>query len=373
MRILHTVQAYAPAVGGSEEVVRQLSERLVARGHEVTVATAAHPQRPACINNGVRIEEFHVSGNAVRGVHGDWRRYVEFVRTGAYDVMMNYAAQIWSSDLVFSLLRDLSCSTVFVPCGYSMLHDPAYREYFRNMPSVLRHYDRVIYLSPGYQDTRFGDMHGLTNATIIPNGADEREFDGPAGDFRARHGITTPHLLLCVANHYPSKGHRLVLEAFRRLHRRDCTLVIIGQPYPVGLRQGCYRACLLKSWFAGNVRMMTDLPRAEVVAAYQAADLFLFGSEIECAPLVIYESMASGTPFVSTPCGNVPELEAYGAVIDSAGAMAEAVRRLLAHPGERAEIGRRAKAAWRSHYTWERIAGRYEALYAELAGARNAA
>jgi glycosyltransferase involved in cell wall biosynthesis len=110
-----------------------------------------------------------------------------------------------------------------------------------------------------------------------------------------------------------------------------------------------------------------------VVAAYQAADLFLFGSQIECAPLVIYEAMASGTPFVSTPCGNVPELAEFGAVVDSADAMAGATRRFLDHADERTSISRRAREAWRTHYTWERIAGRYEELYRRLAGARQAA
>ncbi len=39
MNILHTSEFYSPGVGGEQEVVKQLSERLAARGHEVTVAT----------------------------------------------------------------------------------------------------------------------------------------------------------------------------------------------------------------------------------------------------------------------------------------------------------------------------------------------
>ena len=121
MKILHTVQGYPPVIGGSEEVVRQLSERLAARGHEVTVATAAHPERMERRLNGVMIAEFELAGNAVTGVHGDPRPYVELIRSGRFDVMMNYAAQIWSSDLVFSHLHELRCAKLFVPCGYSAL------------------------------------------------------------------------------------------------------------------------------------------------------------------------------------------------------------------------------------------------------------
>ena len=41
MRILHTANTYAPSLDGVAEVVRNISERLVKRGHEVHVATSA--------------------------------------------------------------------------------------------------------------------------------------------------------------------------------------------------------------------------------------------------------------------------------------------------------------------------------------------
>ena len=65
MKILHTVEYYQPSVGGAQEVVRQISERLVQRGHEVKVATTVHPGRSAKIINGVRIAEFDIKGNSV--------------------------------------------------------------------------------------------------------------------------------------------------------------------------------------------------------------------------------------------------------------------------------------------------------------------
>ena len=34
MKILHTVQYYHPIQGGAQEVVKQISEQLVRRGHE---------------------------------------------------------------------------------------------------------------------------------------------------------------------------------------------------------------------------------------------------------------------------------------------------------------------------------------------------
>ena len=46
MRILMLTQFYPPYIGGEERHVRSLSAQLISRGHEVAVATMAHPDLP---------------------------------------------------------------------------------------------------------------------------------------------------------------------------------------------------------------------------------------------------------------------------------------------------------------------------------------
>ena len=60
MRILFCCEFYAPSVGGVQEVVKQIAERLVIRGHEVTVATRKLPSREFDELNGVKIVGFDV-------------------------------------------------------------------------------------------------------------------------------------------------------------------------------------------------------------------------------------------------------------------------------------------------------------------------
>lgn len=43
MRVAVLPSAYAPAVGGAEELTRRLADRLVAQGEEVEVWTFRHP------------------------------------------------------------------------------------------------------------------------------------------------------------------------------------------------------------------------------------------------------------------------------------------------------------------------------------------
>ena len=56
-------------------MVRQIAERLVLRGHEVTVATTSLHERDYEVLNGVQLVGFSVTGNAVEGMDGDVAGY----------------------------------------------------------------------------------------------------------------------------------------------------------------------------------------------------------------------------------------------------------------------------------------------------------
>lgn len=368
MKILHTVQLYSPVVGGSEAGVRQVSERLAARGHDVTVATARHPGRRDRLINGVAVEEFDLSGNAALGIRGDAEGYQQFILRGGFDIVLNYAAQTWATDLVLPILDRVSARKVLVPCGYSGLSDARYARYFAALPEYLRRYDRIIYLSPGYRDATFGEQHGIGRSVVIPNGADEREFDRPAAGFRQWAGIDTRYLVVTVANHYRSKGHAFVIDALHRLGRDDVTLAIIGKASPNPLR-GCRAACGFAAIRNRRVRLFSDLPREWVVSALKEADLFLFGSQVECAPLVLYEAFASRLPVLSTPVGNVPDYQDMVALVESPGEMATAANALLEDETRRAQIAERGWRLWRDRHTWESIALSYEREYERLLSA----
>lgn len=348
--------------------VRAVSEELARNGHDVTVATGFSPQRNTSVLNGVTIEQFQVSGNAVRGYKGDIETYQNFLRDRRFDLVLNYAAQTWVSDLAFPLLDSIAGRKVFAPCGYSRLRSPAYKKYYEQLPSILGQYDAIVYFLANYQDKHFGDKNGLTHYQIIPNGASKREFtDTQKGSFRTKYNIQTRYLLLNVSNHLLEKGHDFVIDAFRQVDRDDCTLAIIGEPR--GRFRGafqCYPTCKWVSMTSvQKIKVLRKIPREDVVNALRDADLFLFGSKLECSPLVIYESMAAETIWLSTPCGNVPELPG-GMIVASPEEMAQKINDLLDDEQRRCQQANEGHKAWLQCYTWEQIAGQYEALYQRL-------
>lgn len=458
--------------------MRQIAERLVRRGHGVTVATTKLRNRTFNEHNGVKIVEFAVTGNLVNGMSGDVQQYREFVSMFPCDALMIKAAQQWTFDALWQELDGLTCRKVFIPCGFSGLYEPSYKGYFSDIPDVLKKFDHLIFYAEKYRDVDFAKQHGITNYSVIPNGASEIEF-GISQDlsFRKRHGISEDSfVLLTVGSITGVKGHRELLEAFCRYDNAGHTLTFImnGNPPPIpdvaapsmvasdgireladplmlrlkrvfrqegvsglagrvvgrlwkplgrlaragsrvsgvlqteGLRGVRYRlvqrmaghphgyrllnllsvnigdySSPISFWLAeakkphpGKQLLVTDFDRAELVQAYMASNLFVFASNIEYSPLVLFESCAAGTPFLSVPVGNAEEIAQWtgGGTICSADKdsrgytranpedLCFAIQRLARNPEQLKEMGRRAKASWEDRFTWEKISLEYEKI-----------
>ncbi len=384
MRIVHTVEFYHPRTGGAQEVVRQLSQLMAARGHEVTVATTACPERKDKIINGVRIQEFQCAGNAVRGMSGEIARYQKFIIDGGFDVLMSYAAQQWATDALYPVLDQMPFRKVLAPCGFSGLYDPAYEQYFADLPGTLTKYDRLIFHSDCYRDIEFCRQLHTPNIEVIPNGAAAGEFDVIDTTFRSRLAIPENQLLLLtVGSHTHWKGHTEAIAAFGAAKIGPATLVVIGN---TNSSLGCLPKDVAQSkWMRlkslGRKRvLLLDPPRADVVAAYHAADLFVFPSNIECSPLVLFEAMASRTPFIANDVGNSREIAAWsgsGVILPThqkPGAppgycqcrladLARRIEELAADPARRSAMAESGYQAWKKRFNWEYLSTRYEAAY----------
>ena len=302
---------------------------------------------------------------------------------------MNYAAQQWTSDLSFEVLDKISAKKIFVPCGYSGFFNPSYKKYFQNLPNILKKYNTTIYLSHNYRDINFAKKHKLKNIKIIPNGADEREFrvlnPKRAKEFRKKFGINeNEKLLLNVSNHTGMKGHRETISAFLKADISNVTLMIIGHGDIPG---GCTTACKASAWINNNIIrylsnnnkrvMLTQLDRKETIIAYQAADLFLFLSNIECSPLVLFEASAAGLPFISSDIGNASEIAKWtkagyicetresedGSNVVNITQVKESIKELLYNPKKLLTLSNNGRASWNRSFTWEEITKEYLKLY----------
>jgi len=387
MRIIHCVESYSPSVGGMQEVVKQLSERLVKLGHDVTVATRYHEDRRFSVLNGVKIEAFAIEGNPKEAVTAEEKRYVDFLLQSTSDVITFFAAQQWATDLALPVLDKLRAKKVSVPTGYSGLYKEEYATYFEKMKHYIHAYDMNVYLSNDYRDINFARENNVQKLTIIPNGAAADEFL-PESNIHVRNLLKLPgdaFLVLLVGSYTGIKGHREALEMFLKSDLKNATLLMIGNKYEYFKRQYIkhpYLAWLyLKNVFFGNKRVIFNFYSREVtVAAYKQADLFLFPSNIECSPIVLFECAASALPFLASEAGNSKEISEWtggGEIIpcnkDKDGychvRIREGVQQLNAlyhDAAKRKSMGQTAFLKWQAAYSWEKITMQYESLYKQL-------
>lgn len=419
MKILFCCQFYAPSVGGVQEVMRQVAERLVQRGHKVVVATTRLRERDFETLNGVMIEQFEVSGNLASGMVGEFDRYRQFVVNGDFDLVMIKAAQQWTFDALWAVLDDIRIPKVFIPCGFSGFSEPAYSSYYERMVEVLGKFDRLIFYASTYRDIDFARKNGIAKYCVIPNGASEIEFSvAPDPSFRSRHGIPeSSFLMLTVGSFTGLKGHHELVRAFAQIELpggRHSTLILNGNVVAASSRgfrskvarlSGFLRmhglvhslmrlskkigggecspqklAAILNKRESDKTVLVTDFPRHELVQAYFAADLFVFASKIEYSPLVLFEAAAAGTPFLTVDVGNSEEIarwtgagvicpsvvDEFGYTNVDEGLLAHAISELVSQRERLEKLGADGRENWLRQFTWEKIASEYERLFGQV-------
>lgn len=137
--------------------------------------------------------------------------------------------------------------------------------------------------------------------TVIPYGIDGRRFVPLAK--RAVPSANAPLRLLFVGTINQRKGIKYLLDALRLLRHRPIEVTVCGRVVDdLSLFQP----------FASQVQIRPSVSAAELLAAYQAADLFVFPSVAEGFGQVLLESLACGLPILSTTHTAAPDLVEEG-------------------------------------------------------------
>jgi glycosyltransferase involved in cell wall biosynthesis len=389
LKILHLVESYHPSTGGMQEVVRQISERLVHLGHEVNVYSRYHVLRTFSILNGVQIKSFNIIDNPKVAETKEEQRFVSDVVSGSFDIIVIFAAQQWSCDLLLPVLHKLRAKKVFVPTGFSGLFKNEYHDYFEAMRNYIHHFDASVFLSDNYRDINFYRENKVdkTKLHLIPNGAAEEEFEAAKDlEFRKRWNISADEkLILHVGSYTGVKGHKEAIEIFLKSKVKKATLLMIGNNYSHFLKRGRFRfPLLLLRWlfskFTNKKIKFAFVSRHETVQAFLNSDIFLFPSNIECSPIVLFESMAAGLPFLTSDVGNSKEIIEWskGGILiptqfdsreysyvntDNGAALLD---ELIGNEELRNQLAFQGKTAWKNNFTWNAIAHKYEQLYLNL-------
>jgi len=215
--------------------------------------------------------------------------------------------------------------------------------------------------------------------TVVPLAADPMYHpirdQAVLANVKEMYGIHD-HFILYAGVLKPNKNLPRIIEAYARLRRTEVTrhrLVIAGGAVP--WLQDDLRAIARESGYGDDIVFTGYVPDEDLVALYNAADLFVQPSLFEGFGLPPLEAMACGTAVVTSNTSALPEVVGDAALMVDpldVEALAAAMARVLTDADLRADLEARGLAR-AAQFSWERTArivhGVYHAMSATQHGA----
>jgi glycosyltransferase involved in cell wall biosynthesis len=340
MRILQIAPLWEdvppPAYGGTEAVVSLLTEELVARGHDVTLAASGASKTSARLFSTYYRSLRRADDLKDRNPY-DWThiaRAIEIARE--FDIVHNHAGELAMAMAPLAhapMLTTMHClitpDTQFIWDRYRGAYNTISRSQARHLPKVVGPARYVGY------------AHNAVDVDSFPFQAEKRDD------------------LLFLSRVAPEKGPHLAVEVAKRLGMR---LIIAGKVDRYD-----------RDFFEEVMRELIDGEQIVFYGEADAAQKRELYRSVRCLllplcwdepfGLVMPEAMACGTPVVALRRGAVEEIVVHGEtgfICDSLDEMVEAVR------ATRSIDPARCRAHVAANFSPQRMADAYLELYAKV-------
>ena len=356
-RILLVCHYYAPHIGGIENVVQSEAERLVARGHEVTVLTSG-PRSGESVENGVRVVRV-AAWNGAEDRFGvpfpvfrpriltralRWARWADLVHV--HDC---FYLSSWSAGIGALLARKpmvLSQHVALVDHPSAVVTAAQRFVYAVAGRALIRRARRVFVINE--QVGRFVTGLGAPaeRLVVLSNGVDSDRFHPPVdaaerAELRERYALPADRpLALFVGRLVPKKGIDIAVAAVTP--EFDLVVVGSGDAAATAGRAGVHHLGALQPDRAAEV--------------FRACDVFVLPTTGEVFPLVVKEAMSSGLPVVTTDeadyAGLGVDRKGMALIPRDATAVREAVLGILAEPAVRERMSGYSLDYARVNFSW---------------------
>jgi glycosyltransferase involved in cell wall biosynthesis len=242
-----------------------------------------------------------------------------------------------------------------------------------------------LIVTPSLVTAEYLQTRGLSanKIKVIPNGVDLDIFKFSNPLARKYINRERDFQLLYFGTLSSWQGVNLAIEALGLICRDlPAKLTIIGA---AGSDRSFSRIKDLASKLGvgSQINLVPSLPQSELINYIHQADAVLAPLTPNdrnlvqgCCPLKVLESMAAGTPVISSDLPVVQELGINGKHFllvkpGSAKGIKDAVLQLAGHPELGIEMSLAARSQIELHYTWERAGEALVAAYEELIGVRS--
>ena len=181
--------------------------------------------------------------------------------------------------------------------------------------------------------------------------------------------------ILSIGRLVPKKGFPVLLQALHRLRLQgfDFRCTLIGD----GPMLGALRKQVAATELEDCVKLLPPMSQQELLLYYRAADVFVLACEVDPngdrdgIPNVIVEAMAMGLPIVSTRISGIPECVDHGrsgllVAERDAGALCEAMAKLLSSPGFAQQFGRAGRKKVMQEFNLRRNIAQIDVLLSQI-------
>ena len=356
MKILQLTEHYPPFLGGVENVIHEVSKRLVRDGFDVEIicererGTTSHE-----VIDGVKVHrvfgfrliklKYDVGRIAPRMLLSAIKNDADIIHAHGYGYFPTWASMFSNKLTVITTHSDPTAKIY-----------PIW-DLFRSIP--IRRCDRVIALTEMEKNHLIRRGVKQENITIIPNGVKLPPIEAPNEDFSKT--------ILCLARlDTAHKGQDILIKAMPKVLSKlpDVRLYIAS-----GGKDEAYLIRLVKKLdIDERVEFKGFISESTKALYLKNCSLLCISPLTESFPLVYLEAMAYGLPIVTTRVGGIPEVVGDAAFLvppNDPSVLADALIQVLndsALAEELREEGfRRVK-----RFNWDEIVKKYEELYEGL-------
>jgi glycosyltransferase involved in cell wall biosynthesis len=277
-------------IGGSEQVLENISVRLIEKyGYEVNIYAFNYKK-----------DSIYKTINLIPCKKGN-----ELLsQINSNDVVLTYSDSLWEFDTLLQNAKIIDCRAFCALVGAYHLQSNSHS--FDLLKQSQNKFNFITHssITPDYKWCIDNDLP----LKVIPNGVDLSEFRENKINFREKYKIKETYIILSVFNMFYGKGFEVLSKIYERLSKELDDFIILQisstcqYPYDKIFFERTKKQC--KNM---NIRFFRDLPREDVVAAFNCSDVFLNVSKKEVAPIVILECRAAKLPYVSLRVGNIEE------------------------------------------------------------------
>ena len=399
MKVLIVSHNYFPAIGGAEKKIKEISERLVNSGEEVTVFSSNATTTEAYIHPGIPLpapNSESINGVKVRKfpVYQGMRPLLNRVHSLFWNYKLPFndiIRAIYNGPIIFNMLpyilKEKADIIVAIPLPFLNVYYAYIAKKLRKAPlSVIPclHTDdawafdrKIMYkiLSDTEMimaNTDYERDYLITNGieqdriSILGDGVNPKDFvrSNPQ-EFRKRYNIGNAPVVLFVGRKEKWKGIDTLIDSMSIVWRKipDAKLIVAGArtSYSKEIQK---KVSSLDAGKRRNIILIDDFGDSEKPDLFASCDIFSMPSKVESLGIAYLEAWASGKPVIGCRIGavtSVIEQGKDGLLVEYGNQqeLANGILKLMDNENLRRRLGENGKKKACGEYTWDIISERF--------------